>query len=296
VQLILIGVTADRTDRQFVLAMIATPLLWFVGGAWLLYQWWRGSLDLSTAPWAVLGLAGICLGVVYYYSTIGLMLFAAYLALRFSRKLERDFAEAMVVWSLTSALVQAGNEKDWRVAKNRQSIAQDIEAAAYWIQLILRPGKGEDSETVSWLSKRRETAVTNLRELKRRALVPRSDTRAWLVERLSTDLLASAYGSLDDVSHDEIGSTSQPRRLSGFLLKAWRVLRGLLAALIPLGIAVILIRLDLVSGPVVTPLLAVTIALPAVVLLRVLDPEVLNDVKRTQEVLPKLLGRGSDNK
>ena len=285
-----------KKDFWFYLAGLGGPLALLIGAAWPLYYWIRATPDRSTEPvWALL-LAGIGLFSLWALVAIGSVVLALVLSNMTDKKFSEDFAEALLVESLATALLTAADEKVWRVAENRQRMAGHIEDAAYWIQIILQAGVAKDPDTAAWLLEQRRTIVANFRQLKRWALMPQSDTHERLVDRLSKDLLASAYGSFGDVCHEEIPGMSQPQKLNSLARRALRVIRALIAALIPLGIALFLIRQNVVSGAAITPLLAVTGALPAVVLLRVLDPEVVDDLKKTQDFGLKFLGRGSDGK
>jgi hypothetical protein len=88
---------------------------------------------------------------------------------------------------------------------------------------------------------------------------------------------------------------SPPRIVGSIFRQAVRVLRALIGSAIPPALVLVLMNRGILDDPLATPLLLATGAVPVVTLLRLLAPDVLDDVKRAQEYRPSLLSmKGGD--
>jgi hypothetical protein len=174
---------------------------------------------------------------------------------------------------------------EWVHMRGRRKVVRSLEVAARCLEHNL-PSRlnGEDAATDHWLRKRAAGQAAALRGLKRWVLVPRPDTREHFVGRVAQDLVRTTVGDWDglECTEAETVPVSRGRRLARRLA-------------IPLAATAVVLALAIApSEPVrdvlgrLAPFSAVLISVLGptlmVIIMRFVDPELLDDLPILQQV------------
>jgi hypothetical protein len=170
---------------------------------------------------------------------------------------------------------------EWVHMRGRRKVVRSLEVAARCLERSL-PSRlsGEDAATDHWLRRRAAGQAAALRGLKRWVLVPKSDTREHFVQRVSDDLVRTTVGDWDGLECVEVEAVpvSRGRRL------ARRLVVPLSAAAVVVGLASIPREIRGQLAPFTPVLISVLGPTVMVIVMRVMDPELVDDLPLLQQV------------
>lgn len=200
-----------------------------------------------------------------------------------SRPFSADFKipDSTAVVSLSEALILCMKNTTWTLLgeDKRNAIAQ-LERAASALErgfpAILKP---LDLMTEVWLREQCVYLASSVRELKRWLITPKPETRQALRETLSLFVSESAVGNWDALRLDGI----EPIQASSAIRHLLGTVRSLVAGIAPLGVSLFLLQQKVLTGPMSTPTLILTGALALIVVLKVVDPQSLDQLARARD-------------
>ncbi|HEY0785205.1 MAG TPA: hypothetical protein VGD62_04990 [Acidobacteriaceae bacterium] len=130
----------------------------------------------------------------------------------------------------------------WQELAFKTELLTELNAIARMIQhdLPAQCSSFEDEVFRAWLRERMTLVATRFREMKQWIILPRADTRDYLLQQLAAITISLAQGDWDALP---TAQTSQQARRAGHLANALGSLRTLAASVLPILILVALARL-----------------------------------------------------
>lgn len=189
--------------------------------------------------------------------------------------------DSLVVAALFQALMVSARENAWVVVDDKGAVLSALELAAQAVERGL-PSTMETRDLTSqaWLKDQCEAIAASVRHLKHWICMPTAETRSQFTSSLAGFLWASASGSWDALRLEGV-----PRDAGrGMLARVLETGRVMLAGLTPLIIAVLLLRQEVLSGAIATPVLLFTGSLAFIVLMRLIDPQAADRLSSAREL------------
>jgi hypothetical protein len=221
-------------------------------------------------------------GVLLLFTALAIFLAAHYAV--FQRDFERRYADAMIVIELLDLLYSIEKqEKAWNELAFKRSTVHILEKIANRVAHDL-PGqlRSGDAPTDAWFRGTAARIAAAFREKKKWILLPKADSRAYLLNQLKDDFIKAANGNWDGVSRADPQALSARNALMLARETAMNLIRGAL----PLAALFLVHRgLGLLSDEVFDSLLIGAVLWFILTLLMEIDPLFKEKVSTLKDVI-----------